>query len=47
MSDAVTVKTEYLFTDLGEHTWFDGELWSSTSHSTSHTVRVGLNFALD
>lgn len=46
-SDSMTVKAEYLYTDLGEHTWFEGELWSSTSHSTSNAFRLGLNFALD
>lgn len=46
-SDSMTVKAEYLYTDLGEHTWFEGALWSSTSHSTSNAIRLGLNFALD
>lgn len=46
-SDTVSVKGEYLYTDLGEHTWFEGELYSSTSHSTSHSVRLGVNFHFD
>lgn len=46
-SDTISVKAEYLYTDLGEHTWFEGELYSSTSHSTSHTIRAGVNFHFD
>ena len=47
VSEQMTIKGEYLYADLGEHTWFAGDIWSSTSQSTSHTVRLGLNFALD
>lgn len=47
VGEQMTIKGEYLYADLGEHTWFAGDIWSSTSHSTSHTVRLGLNFALD
>jgi outer membrane immunogenic protein len=39
-----SAKAEYLYTDLGTHTWFSGQVYSSTSHSTSSTVRVGLNY---
>lgn len=46
-SDTISIKGEYLYTDLGEHTWFEGELYSSTSHATSHSVRVGINFHFD
>lgn len=47
VNDSVTVKAEYLYSVFGDHTWFEGEDYQSQSSSTSHTVRVGVNFALD
>jgi outer membrane immunogenic protein len=40
----VSLKAEYLYTDLGSHTYFPNELYSSTAHTTSNAVRVGVNF---
>lgn len=37
-------KAEYLYTDLGTHTWFGTQPWASTAHSISSTIRVGLNY---
>jgi outer membrane immunogenic protein len=34
---------EYLYADMGEQRWFEGELFSSSSDSTSDTIRVSLN----
>ncbi|MDW6023269.1 porin family protein [Mesorhizobium sp. BAC0120] len=48
LTDHFTVKTEYLFTDLGKSTLFDGDLLGA--HATLendvsfHTVRIGLNY---
>jgi len=39
-----SIKAEYLHLDLGQHTWFGGELWRSTSKLTSETARFGINF---
>jgi outer membrane immunogenic protein len=39
-----SVKAEYLYVDLGQHTWFSGELWESSSDLTSNTVRLGVNY---
>jgi len=47
VADNVTIRGEYLYTDLGEHTWFEGNVYSSTSHSTAHTFRAGVNFHFD
>jgi len=39
-----SVKAEYLYVDLGRHTWFSGKLWESSSDLTSNTVRLGVNY---
>jgi outer membrane immunogenic protein len=39
-----SVKVEYLYVDLGRHTWFGGKLWESSSLLTSNTVRLGVNY---
>jgi outer membrane immunogenic protein len=49
LTDNVTVKTEYLYTDLGTANLFDGPIFGpigATVDSTVafHTVRAGLNF---
>jgi len=43
MSDKVSVKVEYLYADTGDHTWFKGEDYSSTSAGNGSTVRAGIN----
>lgn len=43
MSDKVSAKVEYLYTDTGAHTWFKGEDYSSTSTGSASTVRAGIN----
>ena len=45
--DSISVKLEYLYTDLGEHTWYEGEDYQTTSASTSGTIRAGINFHFD
>lgn len=47
VSDSATLKAEYLYSDLGSHQWFAGQAYSSTSHTTTSAVRVGLNFKLN
>jgi outer membrane immunogenic protein len=39
----VSMKLEYLYTDTGKHTWYDGQAYSSTSSGTGSTMRAGLN----
>ena len=39
----VSVKVEYLHSQFGDHTWFAGDPWSSTGHSSSNSVRAGIN----
>ena len=39
-----SVRAEYLHVDLGQHTWFAGEFWQSSSTSTSETIRFGVNY---
>jgi outer membrane immunogenic protein len=34
---------EYLYADMGKQRWFEDEVFSSTSDSTSDTIRVSLN----
>lgn len=47
-TDRLSMKTEYLYTDLGERTLFDGTVFgedvSIGSDVKFHTVRAGLNF---
>ena len=43
IDDHWSAKAEYLYTDLGSHTWFSSDIWASTSTSTSSTVRGGIN----
>jgi outer membrane immunogenic protein len=38
-----SLRAEYLYADLGQHTWFAGDPWQSSSHLTSNTVRFGVN----
>ena len=42
-TDRISVKFEYLYSEFGDHTWFEGEDYSSTSSSSSSTVRAGIN----
>ena len=44
VTDSISLKTEYLRTQTQDHTWFEGESYSSTGSTSSDTVRVGLNF---
>jgi outer membrane immunogenic protein len=39
-----SIRAEYLYVDLGQHTWFSGKAWESSSDLTSHTLRMGVNF---
>jgi outer membrane immunogenic protein len=39
-----SVKAEYMYVDLGRHTWFSGKLWESSADLTSNTVRLGVNY---
>jgi len=43
VNDNLTVKGEYLYTDLGEHVLFDAGGISLSNDVAFHTVRVGLN----
>lgn len=38
------IRAEYLHIDLGNHTWFGGQLWQSSSSLTSEAVRLGINY---
>jgi outer membrane immunogenic protein len=40
----VSIKAEYLHSEFGSHTYFEGAAYASTSTPTSDTVRVGINF---
>lgn len=44
VTDTITVKGEYLYSNFGDHTWFEGELYANTSSTSSHAVRGGINF---
>lgn len=44
VTDSITVKGEYLYSNFGDHTWFEGELYANTSTTSSHSVRGGVNF---
>jgi outer membrane immunogenic protein len=44
LSENWSVRAEYLHVDLGRHTWFAGKLWEASSHSTSETIRFGVNY---
>ena len=51
LTDAVSVRAEYAYTDLGEHALPEGSIYSfppdagASLHPTLHTVKLGLNFA--
>lgn len=42
-TNRISVKLEYLYSEFGDHTWFAGEDYASTSTSSSSTVRAGIN----
>lgn len=48
VTDHLSFKTEYLFTDLGKSTLYDGDLFGAHANLKNdvnfHTVRVGLNY---
>ena len=44
VTDSITVKGEYLYSNFGDHTWFEGELYENSSATSSHTIRGGINF---
>jgi outer membrane immunogenic protein len=44
VTDTITVKGEYLYSNFGDHTWFEGEVYANTSSTSSHAVRGGINF---
>jgi outer membrane immunogenic protein len=44
VTDNVSAKVEYLYTDYSAAEYFDGDLWSSESESSSHNIRVGVNY---
>lgn len=39
-----TVRAEYLYSDLGSVTYFEGQPWQSTASSTSNLVRAAVNY---
>ncbi len=43
VTNRVSVKAEYLYSGFPNHTWFEGEPYSSTSTASGSTVRVGVN----
>jgi outer membrane immunogenic protein len=43
LTDRVSAKVEYLYSEFGDHTWYEGEAYASTSSSSSSTIRAGLN----
>lgn len=43
ITDTVSLKLEYLYSDYGSHSWFAGKAWQSTSTSTSNAIRAGIN----
>lgn len=45
LSESLSLKTEYLHTELQDNTWYEGESFSSTGGVSSDSLRVGLNFA--
>lgn len=45
LDESLSLKAEYLHTELQDNTWYEGEVYSSTGGVSSDTIRVGLNFA--
>jgi outer membrane immunogenic protein len=43
IDDTWSVSAEYIYTDLGDETWFEGEAFQSSSKSTANSVRVSVN----
>ena len=43
IDDTWSVSAEYIYTDLGDETWFEGEAFQSSSKSTANSVRVSIN----
>jgi outer membrane immunogenic protein len=43
VTSTVSAKLEYLYSDTGKHTWYDGQAYSSTSTGTGNTLRAGIN----
>ncbi len=43
VTNKISVKVEYLYTQHGPHTWFAGQPFSSTGSDSGSTVRAGLN----
>lgn len=43
IDDTWSVSAEYIYTDLGDETWFEGEAFQSSSSSTSNAVRLSVN----
>lgn len=44
VTDNITLKTEYLFIDLGEHELIGGDIGSISVDTHIHTIKAGLNF---
>ncbi|MEP7173571.1 MAG: outer membrane protein [Aestuariivirga sp.] len=44
LTEKLSAKAEYLYTDFGSTTFFEGDLWESEADTTSQSVRFGLNY---
>jgi outer membrane immunogenic protein len=44
LTESVSAKAEYLYTDYGATEYFADDLWSSESESSSHNIRLGVNY---
>ena len=44
VTENLSAKAEYLYTDFGSTTFFEGDLWESEADTTSQSVRFGLNY---
>ncbi len=44
LGDDLSVRLEYQHTEFVEHTWFDGDPWSSTGKGASNAVRFGMTY---
>ena len=44
LTEKLSAKAEYLYTDFGSTTFFQGDLWETEAETTSQSVRFGLNY---
>lgn len=44
LGEDLSVRLEYQHTEFVEHTWFEGDPWSSTGKGASNAVRLGMTY---